>query len=175
MPSTTINRRANRWKLSRKYVISAEDFESHFSPSEFGPSYSVWIPWDAVGGDAQSISVVPVFRHDEGNTIVGDHSRNLLSGKDGTPAQLTRSRRYPKESVASVKPVNYENEADERAEAEDDGMSVRTSTIRLPASMRQRVLQTPTSRDSDSASGRPTLKEIYESRREQALSEEPYC
>ena len=50
-------------EANRKYVITAEDFESHFSPSEFGPSYSVWIPWDAVGGQAQSISVVPVFRH----------------------------------------------------------------------------------------------------------------
>ncbi len=65
----------------RKYVITAEEFEEHFSPSEFGPSYSVWVPWDAVGGEQKSISLLPIFKTEAGQLITGDYARNVLSGK----------------------------------------------------------------------------------------------
>src|SRR5690606_30253096 len=42
----------------RKYVISADELTSHFSESWVGPSYSLWIPWDAVGGDHLKVSLV---------------------------------------------------------------------------------------------------------------------
>lgn len=65
----------------RKYVFPAEKFAEHLSPSEFGPSYSVWIPWDAVGGEQKEISLLPVFKPAVGQTVAGENTRNLLPGK----------------------------------------------------------------------------------------------
>src|SRR6187431_1536707 len=38
----------------RKFAFTPEQFERHYSKSDLGPSYSVWIPWDAVGGDQKN-------------------------------------------------------------------------------------------------------------------------
>ena len=34
----------------RKYAFTPEQFTKHYTPTELGASYSIWIPWDAVGG-----------------------------------------------------------------------------------------------------------------------------
>jgi hypothetical protein len=130
-------------EADRKYVITAQEFGNHFSASEFGPSYSVWIPWDQVGGQAESISVVPVFRASDGQAIVGEHSRNLLSGSDDSPAELAHKHRPPRDQRTNVQPVTYEDQFNPTGPEDDtvDQVNLKSSTIRLPASMRQRVLQ----------------------------------
>src|SRR5690606_9283281 len=52
---------------SRKFAYTAEQFATHYSESELGPSYSVWIPWDAAGGEEAKIGLVPIF------TAAGGH------------------------------------------------------------------------------------------------------
>jgi hypothetical protein len=77
----------------RKYVFTSEEFKNHYSATEFGPSYSIWVPWDAVGGEQQAISLVPVFKTTAGEAIMGDHSRTLLAGKNPKKdAALARRR-----------------------------------------------------------------------------------
>jgi hypothetical protein len=41
----------------------------------------VWIPWEAVGGDQKSVSLVPVFTATSGQIVMGQQARNLLRGK----------------------------------------------------------------------------------------------
>ena len=47
------NRDANNARPDRKYVFTPEQLPLHYSKSKVGHSYSVWLPWDEVGGDAE--------------------------------------------------------------------------------------------------------------------------
>ncbi|MCI0358665.1 MAG: hypothetical protein L0211_09285 [Planctomycetaceae bacterium] len=64
----------------RKYAFTPEQFTNHFSETELGASYSVWLPWDEVGGPQMDISLVPMFTASSGQLVVGESSRNLLPG-----------------------------------------------------------------------------------------------
>ena len=52
----------------RKFAFTAAQFQKHFSASQIGASYSVWLPWDAAGGEAKQITLVPVFTSDRKST-----------------------------------------------------------------------------------------------------------
>ena len=64
----------------RKFVFTPDQFASHQSPSDLGPSYSVWIPWDAAGGDQAQVSLVPVFTATSGKIVMGQQAMNVLPG-----------------------------------------------------------------------------------------------
>ncbi|TWU39895.1 hypothetical protein Q31b_32110 [Novipirellula aureliae] len=46
----------------KRYEFTPEQFTRHFSTTDLGASYSVWIPWDAVGGEPRRISLVASFK-----------------------------------------------------------------------------------------------------------------
>jgi len=46
----------------KRYEFTPEQFTRHFSTTDLGASYSVWIPWDAVGGEPSRISLVASFK-----------------------------------------------------------------------------------------------------------------
>ena len=69
----------------RKFAFTPEQFTSHFSPTELGASYSVWIPWDEVGSEQLDISLVPIFTATSGQLIVGQSSKVLLPGARRPP------------------------------------------------------------------------------------------
>ena len=71
----------------RKYAFTPEQFERHYSKSDLGPSYSIWIPWDAVGGEQKSISLVPVFTASNGQLVMGQQAMNVLPGKSIAKAE----------------------------------------------------------------------------------------
>jgi hypothetical protein len=64
----------------RKFAFTPEQFTNHYSPTEMGASYSVWIPWDAVGEAQVDISLVPIFTSSSGALVMGQASRSLLPG-----------------------------------------------------------------------------------------------
>lgn len=64
----------------RRYAFTPEQFTTHFSPTELGASYSVWIPWDEAGNPQLNISLVSVFTASSGQLVVGQPSQNLLPG-----------------------------------------------------------------------------------------------
>jgi hypothetical protein len=65
----------------KRYHFTAEQFTQHFSQTDIGASYSVWIPWDAVGGDQTRISLVPSFRTKTGRLVQGEQALVGLPGK----------------------------------------------------------------------------------------------
>jgi hypothetical protein len=65
---------------TRKYVFPAEQFVRHESASELGPSYSVWLPWDEVGGLQKNVSLIVRFEPTEGPMILGEQTHHLLPG-----------------------------------------------------------------------------------------------
>lgn len=83
----------------KRFGFKPEQFTQHFSQSDFGASYSFWIPWDADGGTQQRITLVPSFTSMEGKTIQGTPTAVLLPGPPEeefahASAQSIQSRRY---------------------------------------------------------------------------------
>ena len=65
---------------TRRYVYPAENFALHESECQLGPSYSIWLPWDELGGEQKNISLIARFEPKGGVLIAGDQTRHLLPG-----------------------------------------------------------------------------------------------
>lgn len=65
----------------KRYHFTAEQFTQHFSQTDLGASYSIWIPWDAVGGEQMRVSLVPSFRTAKGNLVQGETALVGLPGR----------------------------------------------------------------------------------------------
>lgn len=76
-------------KPDKKFTFTPQQFTAHYSPTELGASYSVWVGWDDVGGPQAEVSLVPIFTSASGHIVVGQTSRNVLPGPN-TPASNTQ-------------------------------------------------------------------------------------
>ena len=78
----------------KKFAFTPEQFTQHYSPTELGASYSIWIPWDAMGSAQSDVSLVPIFTSSSGALVMGQSSRNLLPGPttNGGPNSIDPSQ-----------------------------------------------------------------------------------
>ena len=74
------NRDPRNVKPDRKYIFTEEEFEKHHSESKLGDSYSVWLPWDKVGGPQTEVSLVVRFMPSKGSMVVAPQHTVLLHG-----------------------------------------------------------------------------------------------
>ncbi len=65
----------------KKFVFPADQWSKHYSKSEFGHSYSVWLPWDEVGGPRRTICLIARFEPKKGQMIVSKPCRKVLPGE----------------------------------------------------------------------------------------------
>lgn len=75
----------------RKFVFRQSEFQSHYSETSLGASYSVWVPWQKVGGQRTSISLIPVFKTSAGKVLRGDESVNVVPGVDPETHEVIKS------------------------------------------------------------------------------------
>ena len=87
----------------RKYVFTREQLASHHSKTEFGHTYSIWIPWDKIDGPPRQVSMLVRFNPTEGSTVSGDLARLSLSGTSGAELATTSS------STSSVQPASLQS------------------------------------------------------------------
>lgn len=66
----------------RRYAFTPEQFTSHYSQGDLGASYSIWVPWDAAGGESTKITLVPTFKSNSGHLLQGSSSVVNLPGKN---------------------------------------------------------------------------------------------
>ncbi len=140
----------------RKYIFKSEHLPGHFSVSDFGPSYSVWLPWDAVGGEQKKLSLVAVFRDQSGALLVGQMSRCVLPGPSPTEALGAKSESLGamaspqfEARLTGVRPVSYEEpqtqlrpNSSQQLGGNDDtapAPPLRSTTITLPPSTQRRL------------------------------------
>ena len=64
----------------RRFVFKPEQLKQRHSETALGDSYSVWIPWDEVGGEQKKITLIPVFHSMDGQLVRGDQTLNVLPG-----------------------------------------------------------------------------------------------
>ena len=87
----------------KKYVWTADEFGNHMSESALGKSYSVWIPWDQVGGEQRSLSIVTRFEGREHGVVISEPVVKLLPGRTSMPDAKVEEIR-----PAAVRQVGYE-------------------------------------------------------------------
>jgi hypothetical protein len=70
----------------KKYVFTPEHLKNHMSEAPLGKSYSIWLPWDEVGGESRSLTLVTRFEGTKGGVILSQPAVKFLPGvvkKDG--------------------------------------------------------------------------------------------
>jgi hypothetical protein len=65
---------------ARRNVFPAEDFARMESDSSLGASYSVFLPWDELGGPPKKISLITRFEPAKGAIVMGEQTRHYLPG-----------------------------------------------------------------------------------------------
>jgi hypothetical protein len=80
------NRDANNNRPDRKYVFTPEQLPAHYSKSKVGHTYSVWVPWDEIGGMQKEFTLIIRFQPKEGPAVVSDPVRQILPGRIPPPA-----------------------------------------------------------------------------------------
>ena len=119
-------RKPDNTKPDRKYVFTAEELAKHYSKSEIGHSYSIWIPWDKVDNPATSISLIVRFIPKTGNSVVvSEQATHFLPGtKPGS--DLAKNN-----AADAVRQVNHEEIS--RTQHDNASSRLNTTTINVPA------------------------------------------
>ena len=154
----------------KRFKFTAEQFTQHFSESQLGASYSIWIPWDAAPGEAKKIMLIPTFRTKEGRLIKGKPASLLLPGppgSDGFDEVIQASAKRPagngarSNASSSIPPSGATS-----------GTTPRTTTLQMPrhlqgrpqvpperaAAMLQQALEANLSQQQASASAAHTIR-----------------
>jgi hypothetical protein len=129
-----------------KYAFTPEQFTTHYSPTELGASYSIWIPWDQVGQPQMEISLVPIFTSASGQLVMGQSSRSLLAGPTSQlsePGPIQRGTLSAPEIRRDdgVQAASFQQNAAVPSQAPSGRLGVETLSLRLPTSMADRLAQ----------------------------------
>jgi hypothetical protein len=143
----------------KKFAFTPEQFTQHYSPTELGASYSIWIPWDAVGQPQAELTLVPIFTSASGQLVVGETAHNLLPGPTTRlrQSQLSQSMLPPSPVIRidpsmardaaanyAVQQASYQDGAAQSPGAapfpppQADGLA--TMSITLPGTMSDRLV-----------------------------------
>ncbi len=111
----------------KTFGFTAEQMSSHFSPSEMGASYSVWIPWDDTDGLRQEITLIPTYKGKDGTIVQGAPAKVNLPGKSTEADDEPRS---PMQTVSYTQKSTLTNPGMDNLE--EPVKTMRTTTINVP-------------------------------------------
>ena len=74
-------RSADNTKPDVKFVFTPDQLPAHYSKSKIGHSYSVWLPWDAVGGVQKEVTLIARFEPKDASAVISQPARQLLPGR----------------------------------------------------------------------------------------------
>ncbi len=137
----------------RKFIFTPEQLSALHSESDIGASYSVWIPWDEAGGFKKKINLAPYFSPSDGVVVPGDLARLVLPGKKLTEMsdELYAEEKEIKgnsKSRSGVQQASYSEKASGNDNSQQEQTKRRTTTIRVPPSLGQRMRATSSSKRS---------------------------
>ena len=137
----------------RKYVFRSSELQGHYGQTGLGHSYNIWIPWDEVGGERKTISLVPIFKPVDGMIPKSDQSIAILSGttsekEDGflrTAGVNSKVRQVsttvPAGELHRASPLGVST--DEQVSSQEDDESaeatIRTTTFDVPRATASRM------------------------------------
>jgi len=111
----------------KRFVFSSEQLTTHFSPSQIGASYSIWVPWDLDGGFREEITLIPTFKSKQGSVVQGTPAKLFLPGKSRIESEVAASS-------APTRTVSYVTEAMPTHPGPNmlNAPMTRTTTIEIP-------------------------------------------
>ncbi len=129
---------------TKRYVFPPEQLTLHESKSDLGVSYSVWLPWDKVGGAQKEVSLIARFEPTKGGTlIVSDQTQQRLPGRlESGETLLAAQKPSPTVQVAQatgqggtgVQAAAYQTPAASPPKPEQSGrIGLQSTTIKLPS------------------------------------------
>jgi hypothetical protein len=125
----------------KRFKFTAEQFTRHFSESELGASYSIWIPWDAAPGEAKKIMLIPTFRGKDGRLIKGKPASLLLPGppgSDGFDKVIQASAKGPASQANRSNPAPSATAPSYSNQGTLPTNTPRTTTLQMPRHMQAR-------------------------------------
>jgi hypothetical protein len=128
----------------RKFAFTPDQFTKHYSNSDLGASYSIWLPWDAVGGEQSSVSLVPVFTATSGQMVMGEQAANVLPGREeprqppARPTSLLTARKNSEVQQVTHQQIPAASSID-GVNQNEPSQRMRTSTINLTPSLQRRL------------------------------------
>jgi hypothetical protein len=140
----------------RKFAFTPEQFTKLYSESALGASYSVWVPWDQMGGEQRSISLLPVFTASAGQVVMGQQAMNVLPGRTPAAPQpqqqaaMQHGHVVPAMAIQQMGPANATQASmmqplgpgdaaqTSMLQPEQTAQNLRTTTIEVPRSMQPR-------------------------------------
>lgn len=110
----------------KKYVFTPEHMKNHVSEAPLGKSYSIWLPWDEVGGESRSLTLVTRFEGTKGGVVLSQPAVKFLPGvtkkenlsavqsKDGqAPLPFSPTNPSSFSDGSAVQPASYQQDAGE--------------------------------------------------------------
>lgn len=121
----------------KRFRFTAEQFTTHFSETDLGASYSIWIPWDAAGGDQKKLSLMSTFKTSGGKVVQSEAAMVLLPGRKVDHIAAQRAKHVPVRQVGHFVGDSGTNQGLNASSA------MQTTTIPLPSSFQQRLARMP--------------------------------
>ena len=117
----------------RKYLFTREQLASHYSKSELGHSYSIWIPWETVDGPPRQVSLLVRFNPTEGSPIAGELARLSLPGSELPEfASQPAPRQSPPADVRQASHQAWDGSGNSGPFPGNDFRRMATATIPIP-------------------------------------------
>ena len=165
----------------KKFVYQQDRFQTHYSENKLGASYSVWVPWEPLGGYRKSITLIPMFRTVDGDLIKCTQTIAILPGKvrsdtEVADSQVNRPYKVLGSSSAVIRRAGYHSgmaiagdsqELSQVAfkEKASDSSGIKTSTISLTPSMSQRLALANQKRMVNSRPAQTNVSPVFESKK----------
>lgn len=146
-------------KPERKFVFTADQLNEHLSHGDMGPSYSIWLPWDQVGGVSRQLSLVTRFEGRNGGVVISEPTIKLLPGSKPKETRPDASLGLDSDDKSYVRTANYlgahsQDGSESRSADMPEKLQPqrRTETIDLPPSFYRHLIpaEQPTSDASQS-------------------------
>lgn len=132
---------------TRRFAFTSEQLTSHFSQSDLGASYSIWIPWDAQGGMQTTVTLVPNFTPKDSSAFQGASTVVVLPGRVPERVRLMQSRPQSQQMEAmqqrgetlpeNIRQVGFRRQPQQQTTAPRSG--VITTTIPMGSDMNKRM------------------------------------
>ncbi len=123
---------AEKTEADKTFIFTPEQLTEHFSPSDMGASYSVWVPWDAADGVQKEITLIPTFKGKDGTILQGEPAKLVLPGRK-LEAELGST---PFQAVSFQRSITPTNNGPLQQLNVPQQTGLRTTTISVPSSSR---------------------------------------
>lgn len=125
----------------KKFVFQKDTLDGHYGETDMGHSYSFWVPWDKLGGERTSITLIPAFKSVDGKIVRGGQTINVLPGKSPAEPEL-KTTTYQGQDIQLTAGTDGGN-VRQAAHSEKGDSGIRETTIRLPKHLGNRIGKLP--------------------------------